>query len=203
MLLARCGARAATTAGGADLRSTARRAPSGRLGCRQPASAAAARRRDLGLPRGRLRQRRLPSRLAARRAPVRSAASPAPPITATTLLTGTVSPSLTLISVSTPAAGDGNLGIDLVGRDLEQRLVAVDRVADLLDPADDRAFGDRLAHLGHHDVVVIVNSQLPTSNFQGVGRAAAVKGARTGCLPQLPPMCNASLGIGSWNWELS
>ena len=45
-----------------------------------------------------------------------------------------------------------DLGVDLVGRDLEQRLVAIDRVADLLDPADDRAFGDRLAHLGHHDV---------------------------------------------------
>ena len=35
------------------------------------------------------------------------AASPAPPMTATTLLTGTVSPSLTLMSVSTPAAGAG------------------------------------------------------------------------------------------------
>ena len=44
-----------------------------------------------------------------------------------------------------------NLRVDLVGGDLEQRLVAIDRVADLLDPADDRAFGDRLAHLGHHD----------------------------------------------------
>ena len=31
-----------------------------------------------------------------------------------------------------------DLGVDLVGRDLEQRLVAIDRVADLLDPADDR-----------------------------------------------------------------
>ena len=45
-----------------------------------------------------------------------------------------------------------NLGVHLVGRDLEERLVALDRVADLLDPADDRAFGDRLAHLRHHDV---------------------------------------------------
>src|SRR4029077_17676447 len=34
-------------------------------------------------------------------------ASPAAPITATTLLTGTVSPSLTRISDTTPAAGDG------------------------------------------------------------------------------------------------
>ena len=46
----------------------------------------------------------------------------------------------------------GDLGVHLVGGDLEQRLVAIDRIADLLDPADDRAFGDRLPHLGHHDV---------------------------------------------------
>jgi hypothetical protein len=48
--------------------------------------------------------------------------------------------------------GRGNLGIDLVGRDLEQGLVAVDAVADLLDPPDDGALGDRLAHLRHEDV---------------------------------------------------
>ena len=48
-----------------------------------------------------------------------------------------------------PRSGRGNLGVDLVGRDLEQRLVALDLVADLLHPADDRAFGDRLPHLGH------------------------------------------------------
>jgi len=34
-------------------------------------------------------------------------ASPAAPITATTLLTGTVSPALTRISATTPAAGEG------------------------------------------------------------------------------------------------
>src|SRR6476646_6235387 len=38
---------------------------------------------------------------------VAAAASPAAPITATTLFTGTVSPSLTRISETTPAAGDG------------------------------------------------------------------------------------------------
>ena len=83
-----------------------------------------------------------------------AAASPASPMVATTLLTGTVSPSLTLISVRTPAAGDGNLRVHLVGRDLEQRLVAIDRVAHLLDPADDGPLGDRLAHLRHDDVRV-------------------------------------------------
>ena len=51
-------------------------------------------------------------------------------------------------------AGDRrrNLGVHFIGRDLEERLVPLDGVANLLDPADDRAFGDRLAHLGHHDI---------------------------------------------------
>ena len=52
-----------------------------------------------------------------------------------------------------------NLGVDLVGRNLEQRLVAIDRVADFLDPADDRALGNRLAHLRHHDISGHINSQ--------------------------------------------
>jgi hypothetical protein len=45
-----------------------------------------------------------------------------------------------------------NLGVDLVGGDLEERLVALDRVAGLLEPLRDRSFGDRLAHLRHDDV---------------------------------------------------
>ncbi len=45
-----------------------------------------------------------------------------------------------------------DLGIDLVGRDLEDRLVPLDRVSHLLDPAGQRALGDRLAHLGHDHV---------------------------------------------------
>ena len=43
----------------------------------------------------------------------------------------------------------GDLGVDLVGRDLEQRFVPLDGVSDLLHPADDRSFGDGLSHLGH------------------------------------------------------
>ena len=51
-------------------------------------------------------------------------------------------------------AGDRrrDLGIHLVGGDLEDRFVALDRVADLLHPARDGALGDGLAHLGHDDV---------------------------------------------------
>ena len=42
-----------------------------------------------------------------------------------------------------------DLGIDLVGDDLEERLVLVDVVADLLEPFPDRPLGDALAELGH------------------------------------------------------
>ena len=49
-------------------------------------------------------------------------------------------------------AGTRDLGVDLVGRDLEKRLVGLDRIALVLDPADDRALRDGHAHLGHHDV---------------------------------------------------
>ena len=42
----------------------------------------------------------------------------------------------------------GDLGVDLVGGDLQQRLVGLDRVADLLEPAAHRALGDALAQCG-------------------------------------------------------
>ena len=50
-------------------------------------------------------------------------------------------------------AGDrrGDLGVDLVGGDLEQRLVDRHGVADLLEPAGDGAFGDRFTEGGESD----------------------------------------------------
>ena len=47
--------------------------------------------------------------------------------------------------------GGGDLGVDLVGGDLEQRLVDRDLVTDLLQPAGDGALGDRLAQRGQGD----------------------------------------------------
>ena len=44
-----------------------------------------------------------------------------------------------------------HLGVHLVGDDLEQRVVLLDAVAFLDEPALDRALGDRLAQLGHLD----------------------------------------------------
>jgi len=48
--------------------------------------------------------------------------------------------------------GRGDLGVDFVGGDLEQRLIALDLVADFLQPARHGSFGDRFAHLGHDDI---------------------------------------------------
>jgi hypothetical protein len=49
-----------------------------------------------------------------------------------------------------PGRRAGNLCVDLVGRNLEERLVAVDVLADLLQPPRNRPLRDGLAHLRHH-----------------------------------------------------
>jgi hypothetical protein len=46
----------------------------------------------------------------------------------------------------------GNLGVDLVGRDLEERLVALQLIANLLRPFRQGALDDTFAHLGHYDI---------------------------------------------------
>ena len=50
-----------------------------------------------------------------------------------------------------PRRGGGDLGVDLVGGDLEQRLVDLDPVALLLEPPGDGALGDALTEGGHLD----------------------------------------------------
>jgi hypothetical protein len=48
--------------------------------------------------------------------------------------------------------GGGHLGVDLVGRDVDDGLLGLDVVPHLLAPFEHRALGDRLAHLGHGDL---------------------------------------------------
>src|SRR6201999_4650615 len=45
--------------------------------------------------------------------------------------------------------GRRDLSVDLVGGDLEQRLILLHRVTLLLEPAGDSAFGDPLTECGH------------------------------------------------------
>ena len=57
-----------------------------------------------------------------------------------------------------------HLGVDLVGRDLEQRLVRLDVLALLLEPARDRPLRDGHAHLRHHDIDCGLRSHPVLSN---------------------------------------
>ena len=93
---------------------------------------------------------RVPGEARLRRVP----GAPFPPslIRATTALTCTVWPSWTNNSPSVPAAGDGNLSVHFIGRNLEQRFIAFDLVAGLLQPFGQGSFDDAFAHLGHYDV---------------------------------------------------
>ena len=70
-----------------------------------------------------------------------------------------------------PRARRRNFRVDLVSRDLEDRLVALHLVAHFLQPLRKRALGDRLAHLRHDDVYkchpnpLIWNYLLPLRSF--------------------------------------
>ena len=127
---ARRGLRRGAAAGRAARRRGRRRRRRGGGGCgRRRGGGGAARR-----PRARVR---LPARARRSRGGAAGGAARAAPsaITASRTPTSTVSPSGTRISVTTPGGGRGHLGVDLVGRHLEQRLVGRDRLADLLEPA--------------------------------------------------------------------
>ena len=69
-------------------------------------------------------------------------AAPPEPMTASSAPTSTVSSSLDLDLQQRAGDRRRDLGVDLVGGDLEQRLVDRDLVADLLEPAGDGALGD-------------------------------------------------------------
>src|SRR5699024_10253901 len=51
-----------------------------------------------------------------------------------------------------PGGGGGDLGVDLVGRDLDDRVALLDAIALLLVPLEDGSLRHRLAHRGHLDL---------------------------------------------------
>ena len=61
--------------------------------------------------------------------------------------------------------GSGNLGVDLVGGDLDDRLVFRDGIALLLVPFQDGALGDRVAHRRHDDLDRGVDCHLGVSGY--------------------------------------
>ena len=64
---------------------------------------------------------------------------------------GMVAPTSTRIAVSVPVTGDGISMVDLVGHDLNERIVALDAVADGLEPLSDDAFGYGFSDMGQFD----------------------------------------------------
>ena len=110
---------------------------------------AGARRRG-GRPR-RPRRRRRARRAVRRPAPLPRRRRPAA-ISASTAPTVTVSPSAAWIFDDGSGDRRGDLGVDLVGRDLDERLVGLDVVALGLVPLEDGALGDRLAHRRQRDL---------------------------------------------------
>ena len=109
----------------------------------------------------------------ARRPPARrrgaGGCSPASPIDGHHLVDGDGLPLLVADLQQRARGRAGDLGVDLVGRDLEQRLVALHLVAHLHQPAGDGALGDRLPHLGHHDFSCHKLSRLSVQFSQLVG----------------------------------
>ena len=61
------------------------------------------------------------------------------------------------------STGRWHLGIDLVCRDLNDRLVGLNGVADLLEPAANRSFGHTRPHLGHYHVHIARDCHRRTS----------------------------------------
>src|SRR6185503_8852613 len=71
--------------------------------------------------------------------------------------------------------GRRNLGVHLVRGDLEERLVPLDRVADLLEPLGQRPLGDGLTHLGHHDVYACHRITLVASSARVFARGVRAR----------------------------
>ena len=91
-------------------------------------------------------------------------------------------------------AGNGrrHLGVDLVGRDLANRLLGLDPVSDLGAPGDDRTLGHRDAHLRHRHIDQSVSTQgahgKPPSHGRRRAGQPARAAARTGSARRASPL---------------
>src|SRR5207248_10951286 len=66
-----------------------------------------------------------------------------------------------------------DLGVDLVGLDLDEQVVLLDLLAGLLQPFPDRALGHRLAKLGHLQLKEAHVSWIPPSSSTPRARASS------------------------------
>ena len=73
-----------------------------------------------------------------------------------------------------------DLGVHLVGRDLKERLVHLDEVADRLLPLQDRPFHHGLAHFGHYDVYTGHDGGGGSSGWTRVGEDTRAVSGRSG-----------------------
>ena len=161
------------------------------------AAAASGCRRRAGGRRGR-RGWRAAGAVAAGRPPD---AAPGSPMRASTVPTGTVSPDADEDLQQHAVVRARDLRVDLVGGHLEQRVVELDGVTDLLEPAADGALGDGLAELGHGDVVHLADApgvETPAASAAGPSDPpidGAAGSARTG--HRRPPRRAARTAAGS------
>ena len=100
-----------------------------------------------------------------------------------------------------PGERGGNLGVDLVGGDLDQGLVDGDLVADFLEPAGDSAFGDALTESRHLHGVRHGFSSLPWSTSGYVVRLVLGQLCTCSGLPAIASIASpmASYWVG-WAW---
>src|SRR5699024_2259699 len=80
--------------------------------------------------------------------------------------------------------GRGDLGVDLVGGDLEEALVDLDGVALLLEPLGDGALGDGFAEFGHRHVGA-ATAAATSGVTTGAAAGGLLRGGRLRCRPAL------------------
>src|SRR5699024_5681777 len=91
--------------------------------------------------------------------------------------------------------GGGDLGVDLVGGDLEEGLVDLDGVALLLEPLGDGALGDGFAECGHRHVGAATAAATAGVTAGGLLRRGGLGGGGGG--DPLPGRRSSDLGAGA------